>query len=104
MRRGGTAAFVAWMLNLSSSILPLRLGSQDRAHRDRRSIHLSLDGYALPGKFIELALVTLQRVRLAAADEGKVGSLLDAFPGAPGSGFSLHHVMRAAHGVAYSSS
>jgi hypothetical protein len=52
----------------------------------------------------ELALIALQRVYLAATDKRKVGSLLDAFVAALCSSCALHHMMRAAHGIAHGSS
>ncbi len=63
-------------------VLTLRFGGRYRVHRDCRSIYLSFDGYILSGQLIELALVALQRVDLAAADKGIVRTLLDAFAGA----------------------
>jgi hypothetical protein len=46
-----------------------------------RSIDLSFDGYILSGQLIELTLIALQCVDLAAAGKGKVRPLLDAFAG-----------------------
>jgi hypothetical protein len=79
----------------------LGLGGRDRRHRDCCSIHLSFDSHILSGILIELALVALQRVYLAAADNGKIGPLFDAFAGTFCRGFPLHHVMSATHDIGH---